>query len=148
MYKAFIMIVLLVFSGSIIKSQAQDVSRNQVPSIVVNALKKEFPKADRVSWEMKQGIYEAEFEINRSDHEAWIDKEGNLIKAKIEMKIRSVPDAVRSTVRQEFKGYLITEAEKLIKNGVTYYKLELKTFTKEQEVVIDSKGKLVPDFLW
>lgn len=139
---------LLVCISSVLLVQAQDLATKQVPSVILNSFKKEFPKAEKTSWELKKNVYEVEFEVGKADHEAWLDHEGNLIKYKAEMRVWSIPSAVRSAVRREYRGYLITEAERLFKNNQMYYKLELKAFSKEQDVVISPEGVVIPDFLW
>ena len=42
---------------------AQDLTESQVPSVIVNNFKKEFPKASDVEWEKKGEQYNVEFEI-------------------------------------------------------------------------------------
>lgn len=142
---------ILMFVSAVFFMQtalAQDLPVKQVPSVILNSFKKKFPKAEKPTWELKKDVYEVEFELGKADHEAWIDKEGNLLKYKAEMRVWSIPSAVRSAVRREYRGYLITEAERLFKNDQTYYKLELKAFSREQEVIISPEGIVIPDFLW
>ena len=42
---------------------AQHMPQSQVPAVVVNSFQQKFPKAKGVDWELKAGLYEAEFEI-------------------------------------------------------------------------------------
>ena len=139
LFAQILMIVSAVFFMQ--TALAQDLPVKQVPSVILNSFKKKFPKAEKPTWELKKDVYEVEFELGKAD-------QGNLLKYKAEMRVWSIPSAVRSAVRREYRGYLITEAERLFKNDQTYYKLELKAFSREQEVIISPEGIVIPDFLW
>src|SRR5690554_908310 len=95
---------------------AQDLSRNRVPSVVINEFQKRFPKAVDVDWELDKGVYQVDFEVDRLDHEVWFDREGRILKQEEEVKVRSLPEAIRSHVRQHHRGYMIMDAEKLIRD--------------------------------
>lgn len=127
---------------------AQDIRSNQVPSIVLNSFKKEFPQASGVDWEMKNGIYEVEFEIKRLDHHLWLDAQGELVKHEQEIKARDLPAKIRQKIRSSYKGYRITEADQLTLPDRTLYKLELKTLTKEMNLVVDGEGQVIQGFIW
>ncbi len=127
---------------------AQTVQQSTVPSVVLNTFKQHFPKATGVEWEFKNGVYEAEFEIGRLDHEVWINKSGSIVKHKEEIASKTLPTAVRESIRRSFSGYRISDAEKLTQGDKVFYKTELKSLTKEQDVVFSADGSLVEGFLW
>src|SRR5690606_621921 len=99
-------------------------------------------------WELKNGVYEAEFEIGRLDHEVWINKNGTIIKHKEELSSKLLPAAVRERIRSNFKGYRASDAEKLTQGNNVFYKVELKSLTKEQNVIFSEDGTIVEGFLW
>src|SRR5690606_9958853 len=123
------LVVGALFSGNV--ALAQDLSRNQVPSVVVNEFQKRFPKALDIDWEYKKGAYQVEFEIDRLDHEVWFDREGQILKHKEEIRIKSLPEQVRTKVRERFKNFRITDAERLTKGKSVVYKLEIHNLLQE-----------------
>ena len=127
---------------------AQTVQPSTVPSVVLNTFKQHFPKATGTEWEFKNNVYEAEFEIGRLDHEVWINKNGTIIKHKEELSSKLLPTAVREHIRNNFKGYRANDTEKLTQGNKVFYKVELKSLTKEQDVVFSEDGTIVEGFLW
>ena len=53
-------VLLLLGTGTIF---AQDIPKSQVPSVIVNNFKKEFPKANDIEWEMQGDLYNVDFKI-------------------------------------------------------------------------------------
>ena len=121
----------------------QDLAEKDVPSVVINSLKKAFPNATAVEWEMKGNLYNAEFDVSRRDHEVWLNSKGSIIKHKQEIKSREIPAIVMKTLKQNFKGYWIDDVDKYEVAKQFFYKVELKTLTKEKNVVLDHKGAIV-----
>lgn len=139
---------LLVAGIFFLPAAAQEVSRQQVPSVVVNSFKAKFPQATDVDWERSRTHYEVEFEIGRLDHAIWLNQEGEVIRHQQELKIRSLPEQVRAQVRQQFPGYRIIEADKLQTEKITAYKLELITWTNKTEIIVDEQGQVLEGFIW
>ena len=54
-------LALLMFSCS-----GQRISKDKVPSLVLNTLKAKYPLANDVDWEKQGNLYEAELDINDS----------------------------------------------------------------------------------
>ena len=123
---------------------AQDLSRSQVPSVILNNFTKAFPKASDVEWEMKGNLYNVEFETGlHTDHEVWYDAQGNMTKHKEEITRSSIPDAVISSVKQNFKGYRISDPKRITSGSAVTYAMELKSLTKEWKISVDSAGKIL-----
>jgi len=139
---------LLVAGFYFFTASAQDLSRHQVPSVVINAFKSKFPKATDVEWERGKAHFEVEFEINRLDHEVWLDREGKILRHQHEVKVRSLPEKIKTSVRDLYRGYRIIEADKLKTEKMTAYKLELISFTKKTEIIVDEQGKVLEGFIW
>ena len=123
---------------------AQDISESQVPSLVVDNFKKEFPKATDVEWEREGDIYNVDFEIGLfTDYEAWFTASGTLIKYTTEIPTGDLPKAVTNSIKKEYKGYLIDEAKKIVENGVETYEVEIEKGNDERELVYSKNGKLI-----
>lgn len=140
---------LVLATAMFFTAQAQDLSRHQVPSIVLNSFKSQFPKAVDIDWEKgKSGHFEVEFEINRLDHEVWYDAEGKVIRHEQEVRVRDLPTEIKNSVKSNYKGFRIFEADKLQTGNVVVYKLDLISFTQKFEIIVDAKGKVVEGFIW
>jgi len=139
---------LLIAGLFVLTASAQDLPSHQVPSVVINAFKSKFPKASDVDWERGKAHFEVEFEIDRLDHEVWLDREGTILRHQQEVKVRSLPEKIKTSVRDLYPRYRIIEADKLQTEKVTAYKLELISFTKKTEIIVDEKGKVLEGFIW
>jgi len=132
--------VCMLFSSL---TYAQDIPVSSVPSVVMNSFNKAFPKAAKVEWEMKGDLYNADFDVDRRDHEVWINNKGGIVKHKQEIKSRELPAAVSQSLKQNFKGFWIDDVDKYEVGKQFFYKIELKTITQEKNIVVDSKGTVV-----
>lgn len=143
-------LTLLIAFGitGISQSFAQDLHRNQVPSLVMNSFKKEFPKVKNAEWEMSKGLYEVEFKISRMDYEIWYNAEGDLVKMKREMRLRDLADSIKDSVKAYYKGYRIGDVEKLTQNGRSVYKIEMKNLREDFDVFVDESGKIIEGYIW
>ncbi len=138
--------LLVLLSGlllGIVMAHAQNIPQAQVPSVVLNAFKKEFPKASDIEWELKGEDYEVEFEIGFTDHEVTLDKTGKIIKHKHDIKQADLPQAIASAIAKDYAGYRASDFSKTISNGTTTYKLDLKKGQDEWEIVFDESGKIL-----
>lgn len=126
---------------------AQDIPASSVPAAVMNSFSKAFPKAVKVEWEMKGDLYNADFDVDRRDHEVWINNTGAIVKHKQEIKSRELPAAVSQSLKKNFKGFWIDDVDKYEIGKQFFYKIELKTLTQEKNIVVDSKGTIVNKIL-
>ena len=129
-----------------ITSFAQDIHTDEVPSVVRNSFKQQFPKAMDVEWELKDQLYKVEFEIGRKDHEAWINSTGGIVKHKQDITEGELPKEVTASISKNYKGYRIDDVERIESNKKFSYKVELKTLSKEQDVIFDQSGKVIETY--
>ncbi|SDW33114.1 PepSY-like domain-containing protein [Aequorivita viscosa] len=123
---------------------AQDVPENQVPSVILNTFKKEFPKASDIEWEREGELYNVDFEIGYfTDYEAWFDASGKLIKYSEEISEKDLPQAVKDTVKKQFDGYRIDDVEKITENNIETYRVEIEKGNDERYVTFSKNGKLI-----
>ena len=135
-----LLVIILMATGTII---AQDIRQSDVPSVVVNNFKKEFPKAKDVEWEMKGVVYNVEFEIGIStDYEAWFDTSGNLIKYTQEIPNRELPKTIKDAVKKQFDGYRVDDVKKQVENNIETYLVEIEKKKEELNLVFSKDGKL------
>lgn len=123
----------------------QDISRREVPSIILNNFQNTFPKAKDIEWEKKGDHYKVEFEIGfwNDDQTTWYSSEGQLLRHQEEISKKELPDLIRSTIDKDYRWYLITDVARITKEQSTHYQVELKSFTKEWKLLFDESGKIL-----
>jgi hypothetical protein len=123
---------------------AQDISMHKVPSVILNTFKKEFPKANDIEWELQGDRYNVEFEIGwDNDYEAWFTNTGKLIRYTLEISQRDLPIDVLNAIKNQYPGYHIDDAEKIIENDIDTYSVELENRTEELNLMFTKNGKLI-----
>lgn len=137
------MVLLAGLLLGVVSVHAQDIPQAQVPSVVLNSFKKDFPKASDIEWELKGDVYKAEFEIGFMDHEVTLDKTGKALKHKQDIKESDLPLTVASVIAKDFEGFRLSDISKTISDGSLTYKLDLKKGTKEWVIIIDEMGKVL-----
>lgn len=126
-------------------SCAQTISQASAPAVVVNAFQQQFPKASDVEWEKKGANYEVEFEtgIKDKEHKLLIDPSGKILSHKQDIYKSELPAAVLNALVQQFPDHKIDDVEKIVANGVTTYKMEVKRKPQEWKVLFSEDGKLL-----
>lgn len=144
MKQKLLLALSLLFSSL---TYAQDIPVSSVPAAVMNSFTKAFPNAVKVEWEMKGELYNAEFDVNRRDHEVWLNAAGAIVKHKQEVKSRELPAAVSASLKKNYKGFWIDDVDKYEVGKQFFYKIELKNLTQEKNIVVDTKGAIVNKIL-
>ena len=92
-------LALLMFSCS-----GQRISKDKVPSLVLNTLKAKYPLANDVDWEKQGNLYEAELDINDSTEiSVRIDEAGKLIMQKQDAPESDLPSAIMMVIKNKYK---------------------------------------------
>lgn len=140
--KNLILFTLLLISSF---AQAQDLSKREVPSVILNNFQSAFPKASDVEWEKKGDQYKVEFEIGywNNDQSAWYDQEGKLLRHQEEISKKDLPRKIYDQIQTEYKWFVISDIEKITSEDETLYKVELKSFTKEWKILYDETGSVI-----
>ncbi|MES3017934.1 MAG: PepSY-like domain-containing protein [Bacteroidota bacterium] len=121
---------------------SNNIPAKNVPSIVVNAFKADFPAADKVEWEKRKGNYEAEFKLDSVEHHAKFTADGRKLMQKKEITEGALPVVINSLLKSQFSNYLTDGIEQVIKDGITYYQVELETKGKpDKKIVFSADGK-------
>jgi len=134
-----------ILALSTIGAFAQDIPQSQVPAVVVNSFQQKFPKAKGVDWELKAGLYEAEFETGLfgTDHEVWVQSNGKIVRHKEELAKNDLPKAVIAKVKKDFPGYRIEDVKKITEEQKITYAFEVKNRTEEWKLVVDTQGNIL-----
>ena len=116
----------------------------QVPTEVTKSLQEKFPDASGIEWEQKKEKYKAEFKVIKTKHEVWLDKTGIVSKHRYEIKKTELPKAVVDAIAREFSTYTAHDCERTDNEGVTTYKVELKSVAGKKKVNFSADGKVLP----
>jgi hypothetical protein len=135
-----IMIIAGLMLGTVL-TYAQDIAESQVPSVVLNNFKKEFPKASDVEWEQKGVGFEVDYEIGFVDHEAWFDNTGKMIKHVEDIKVQDLPESVRNVIKKEYDGHRASDAKKITQEDQVTYQVELEKGNVEWKITFSTTGK-------
>lgn len=138
---------LLIFSFFIGNISAQDINQRNVPAVVLNAFQLKFPNASDVDWELENGNYHIDFELNNKDNEAVLDYRGKLLKHKQDLYISEIPKNVLETIKSKVQFFDIKDADLLTENGETVYKINFEIDDKDHDFWISENGKLLK-YIW
>ena len=139
--------LLLLLCVLLLTQQAnaqQEAKPVQVPSEVLKSLENKFPEASGIEWAQKKDKYKAEFKVAKTKHEVWLDKTGTVSKHQYEIKKSELPKAIVDAIAKEFSTYTTHDCERTDNEGVTTYKVELKSPAGKKKVNFSADGKVIP----
>ena len=116
-----------------------------VPAAVTNAFNNKYPGATEVKWEKENAKeYEAEFKLNGNSVSANFRADGAWVETETVMKISDLPAAVVATIGKNYRGAVITTAEKLEEPGdKLLYETVIKVKGKKKTLEVKADGSLV-----
>jgi hypothetical protein len=118
----------------------------EVPQEVTAAFLQKYPSAKSIKWEMEDGDYEAEFNVESLEMSANFTKTGQWLESETEIKTSDLPEAVMASITTHFPGAKVTEAEKLDKpDASSAYEVKLEEGQEDQDVeaVFSASGELL-----
>ncbi len=150
-----LLFILAIFTTSGAIAQSNVVSNTSViPTAVTDAFVKKFPTATDVHWDTKTtktssdiAVYHVSFDMGMTekDNDAWIDKDGNVLKHQKEIPAAALPEPVQQSVKKNFPGFSIGDVDRMEENGVVSYIFEVKSGSRERKVMIDAEGNIRSD---
>jgi hypothetical protein len=142
--------MLFLFLGAAsLSACAQKLKDTEVPPSVKASFTKQFPDVKKVAWSKENDAeydaeYEAEFKAKGTEQSANFDNNGNWLETETELKKSEVPSNIIETVKREFPGYEMEEAELTeTKDGGTYYDLQIEKGEVSYEVAVSKDGKIL-----
>lgn len=134
--------LLTIFSMGIF---AQRVSPHQIPSVIINKFKRDYPKARDISWKVKGELYQVDFEIGFStkDYKIIYHPSGDIIKTEQEISSVQLPSTIFQKIKQEFRNYQIKDIKKIVKDRATIFEFEAKSGKTKWEITMDEKGNIL-----
>lgn len=139
-----LMIITLLAGVTSASCSGQRVKQDKVPSIVVNTLRAAYPAAADIEWKKVSGHYEAELDhAGGNDITMRIDASGKTLMVKEDLPVAALAPAIASHIGDKYAGYTIDDADKIEKEGVVYYQVELDARKKKDvQLVFAADGSL------
>ena len=114
------------------------------PQKVKEAFSKKIPTVKKVKWEKESNSeWEGEFRMKGTEYSSNFLEDGTWQETEHEIKKKSIPANVKTTLATEFSAYEIEEAELSETTEGSVCEFELEKGEEEIEVVIDTYGKVV-----
>jgi hypothetical protein len=130
------LIALLLFSFSAFAQQVN------VPKSAKDAFVKLYPKATEVKWDKENQGYEASFKLNGKDMSVIFDKEGKVLETETAIEISQLPKGVEKYVMENYKGFKITGAAKIVNSkGEVTFEAEVSKDKIKKDLLFDANGK-------
>lgn len=143
--------VLLLISIAFISLACEsdiDIDENQVPSLVVNALKLEFSNTTDREWEKSDEFFIVEFEKEDVDYTAKLNSKGEILKYKYEVNNEQLPEAVKKSISLTQPDAEIDDVDLLFIDNKEYYQIEIEKSFKDLKKVVDLKGQVTNISYW
>jgi len=122
----------------------QEIPESDVPSLVLNEFKKEYPNATDIEWKQVEDLFKVEFDKNKKyELEVWYDETGNPVKYEEEIPQNQLPEKVLSKVNGEFKDYKVKEVEMITENNSVIYEIEFRSKSEKIEVTFNPEGEIL-----
>lgn len=135
--KKLLIISILFFAANVFAQEAK------VPNQVKAKFKALYPNAENVKWDVEDADFEVNFEADDVETSLLFDSKANIVEVETELKEADLPSAVKSSVENNFKGWKLGEAAKIVRDGKTTYEAQLEKGEKKMDAIFTADGKLV-----
>src|SRR4051812_45653011 len=140
-------VALLVSAiGSQLSTQEKKVTRAELPAAVQRAADEQSRGATVRGYSTErdngQTVYEVAITVHGRSRDVTIDSTGNVIEVEEQVSLDSLPEAVRTGLRQLAGTGRVTNVESLTKRGtLVAYEAHVRTGTKRSEIQVGPDGK-------
>ena len=118
----------------------QKVDIKDVPSVVVEQFKKQYPSIEGAKWEKEKANFEVSFTHGGKHRSISYSADGNLLETEVAIDASEIPEKIMVYVRQQFGNKKVKEVSKITKaNGNVTYEVEIAG----KELFFDEQGNLV-----
>ena len=137
-----VILVLMVAAGA-----APAAAQDSLPAPIAAAFRQAYPGAKilNVSRERRQGkvVYEIESRDGPTRRDLIYDLTGRTLEIEEVIPADSVPAAVREAVARDVAGGRLVGAERVTRDSVTLYEVEIRVGTRSRYLTYDPAGKRV-----
>jgi hypothetical protein len=138
--KKFLLVITIALIAMYANAQSQKVEA--VPPPISDAFTKLYPTIKTVKWEIENGKFEANFQVNKVETSATFDPAGNFLESESEIKVSELPKKASDYVAKTYPKAKIKEASRITdaKGVITY-----EAAWKGVEVIFDDKGTFIKE---
>lgn len=140
MKKIFLSLFSIIFTVALF---ATDLTDAQVPQAVKNAVTKKFSQAKNIDWEMKGVYYQAEFKIDRREHEILLDDKGRIVKMYEDISFDELPAKAKQSIKAQYASHKVSDVERITKDSSVLFKVELEHGDHDVDLYFDKDGNIV-----
>src|SRR5690606_11892696 len=97
----------------------------------------------KIDWDKKGVFYQAEFKIDRREHEVLLDEKGNIVKIYEDVSIDELPAKAIQSIKSKYPEYKISDVEKMTKDGSVLYKVELDHGDHDVDLYFNKEGEII-----
>ncbi len=141
--KKIIFITTMLLTGWSV--QAQKISSEKVPTLVIESFNKLYPGSANVKWEIEEENYEATYKKDKIKSAVVFSAAGVLIQSEKSLgSVNELPAAVLASLKKDFAGYSYEEPE-IVKSGdgKVSYEVEAENAKGSYELFYDAQGNLI-----
>jgi biopolymer transport protein ExbD len=114
----------------------------EVPKEAKDSFAKLYPKAKEIKWDKEGKDYEASFKLDKKEMSVNLDAKGNLLDTETKIEKSQLPEGVEKYVNDNYKGFKISEAAKIVKaDGKIIYEAEVTKQKEKKDLLFDANGK-------
>jgi uncharacterized membrane protein YkoI len=134
-----------------VRAQEKQISRKEVPSAVVSAFEKAYPKAviKGFSQEQEEGkiYYEVESQQGNTTRDILYLADGTVVELEEGVPAADLPGAIQSALKAKYPKGDVTKAEKTTRGNRVTYEMKVVSGKSTREVVVDRSGKILKERL-
>ncbi|HOD82069.1 MAG: hypothetical protein BWX88_01626 [Planctomycetes bacterium ADurb.Bin126] len=138
---------LLLSSGACVNAKEVQVTIDQVPQAVRDAILKEAGEAkiDEIEKETKgdKVTYEAEWKVDGKEIEIKLAEDGTVLAREQEITLEQAPQAVREAILKAAGDNKVKEVSRITRGGKTFFEAEWKADGKEIEIKLAEDGTIL-----
>ena len=135
---------LIISMSLLIALSIYSCKQESIPEKVATTFNHRYSNASNVDWDVEEnGEWEAEFEVDEKEMSATFGQNGQWLETETEIEVSQLPEAVTLSLKNNFKGYEIEEAEYLESPEYKGYELELEGKDGDITVLIGMDGKIL-----
>jgi len=141
-----LLLFAVLATGAPARAQEKEITRKEVPEVVLAAFAKAYPKATILGYttevENGQRIYEIESTEGKTHRDVTYTTDGKVISVEESLEFSKLPAPVRAAFEKKFPGAKTLLAERVTKAGAAapLFELHFEYEGKELEIVYDAKG--------
>jgi uncharacterized membrane protein YkoI len=145
--RTFFVAVVALSVAAISSTQAQTMTKEQLPKAVRSAFEKAYPsatlKAASVEKDGGKTCYELESMDGAQARDIIYAADGTVIEIEESITPTSLPTPVAQALNKRFPNAPLEKAEKLIRGAVVTYEVVITVGKQHNEVIVDEKGKIL-----